>query len=429
MLQASAFSVSPRDRPFVKMKFALLTDALPPLWSGQALVIERLLRRLDANDYCLISRFKPTATDTGARDEGQQQQQRRLPARQYYLPWEPLLRGQQFGLARFHRPTLYTLASRMSGRRIARLLRRERCEAVVACTDNLLDLPAGYFASRAARVPFYAYIFDDYGRKWLPPAESAFARHIEPRVLRGAAGIIVPNEFMRDELRARYGVKSIVIHNPCDVAQYENAETHDARTAGAWLSSTPETNFRIVYTGAVYDAHYDAFRNLLAALDLLPPDAGAKLHVYTSFDHEKLMAQGLTGAVEYHPHGEPQGMPRLQREADALFLPLSFASPYPEVVRTSAPGKLGEYLAARRPVIVHAPADSFVSWYFRQHECGLVVDESDPAKLAEAIERLRADADLRARLSRNAWTRAIADFSVGVAQSRFAELLKVKLIG
>ena len=409
------------------MKFALLTDALPPLWSGQALVIERLLGRLDASDYCLISRFRPAATD-GAPDE------RRLPARQYYLPWEPLLRGSQFGLARFQNPSVYTLASRMSGRRIARLLRREGCRAVVACTDNLLDLPAGYFASRAARVPFYAYIFDDYGRKWLPPAESAFARHIEPRVLRGAAGIIVPNEFMRDELRARYDVESVIIHNPCDVASYEqlaaapDGEDDNGNRRARGAVSSPE-GFRIVYTGAVYDAHYDAFRNLLAALDLLPPDAHAKLRVYTSFKPEDLIAQGLKGAVEYHPHGDPQEMPRLQREAAALFLPLSFDSPYPELVRTSAPGKLGEYLAARRPVLVHAPADSFVSWYFRYHECGLVVDERDPAKLAGAIESLRRDDSLRARLSRNAWARAVADFSVDVARRRFAELLEVELIG
>ena len=103
------------------------------------------------------------------------------------------------------------------------------------------------------------------------------------------------------------------------------------------------------------------------------------------------------------------------------------SSPYPEVMRTSAPGKMGEYLAAQRPILVHAPSDSFLAWYFREYECGLVVDEGDPKKLARAIERISTDAALRQRLSARAWERAQCDFSISTAQSRFSELMKVRL--
>lgn len=391
------------------MKFALLSDALPPLWSGQALVIKRLLQAIHPQDYCLISRYKLGEVHNGAGD--------RLPARRYYLPWEPLLRGHALGLSRLHNHVIYTLASKMSARRVARILQRERCEAVVACTDNLLDLPTGYFASRLAGVPFYAYIFDDYAQKWLPRKERAFAQRIEPRVLKGAAGIIVPNEFMQNELRRRHGVESTVIHNPCDLSDYEQVED---------VMAPPREDFMIVYTGAVYDAHYDAFRNLLAALEALPTPA-TKLHLYTSYEHGNLMEQGLRGPVVYHDHSEPQTMPRVQRAADVLFLPLAFNSPYPQVVKTSAPGKMGEYLAARRPVLVHAPADTFIAWYFRRYDCGLVVDQCEPAKLMEAINRLRGDANLRERLSQNAWARAQADFSIKAAQARFTKLLNVEV--
>jgi glycosyltransferase involved in cell wall biosynthesis len=116
-------------------------------------------------------------------------------------------------------------------------------------------------------------------------------------------------------------------------------------------------------------------------------------------------------------------MPGIQMEADLLFLPLAFNSPYPELVRTSATTKLGEYLAARRPVLVHAPPDSFVSWYFRRYDCGLVVDESDPARLAEGIERVLGDAGLRRLLSANAWERARADFDIRQSRDAFARLI------
>jgi len=40
----------------------------------------------------------------------------------------------------------------------------------VSCSSgaDLLDMPAGYLASRLAAVPFYAYLFDTYSHMWLP---------------------------------------------------------------------------------------------------------------------------------------------------------------------------------------------------------------------------------------------------------------------
>ena len=395
---------------FFAMKFALLSDELPPKWSGQSLVIKRLLEDLAPERYCLIARASSDAAPAHA--DG------RLPGRHYLLPHEPVLRGHRFGLPHLHNRYLYTLVANLYARRLARILKAEHCTAVVACTDYLLDVPAGYRASRLAGVPFYVYVFDDYGRKWIPREQRAFAAHVEPAAYKAAARLIVPNEFMRRALHARYGVEPMVIHNPCDLSLYEtlNAETDEAPAAA------PRTEFRIGFTGAVYDAHYDAFRNLIKGIALLA-DADVRLHIYTSYAHDKLRARGLTGPVVYHAHAAPHLMPGIQRESDVLFLPLAFDSPYPEVIRTSAPGKLGEYLAVGRPVLVHAPADSFVAWYFRTHVCGLVVSERDPAALAAAIKQLRTDAALRQRLSHNAQQRAQEDFSIAAARTRFAHVL------
>jgi glycosyltransferase involved in cell wall biosynthesis len=82
---------------------------------------------------------------------------------------------------------------------------------------------------------------------------------------------------------------------------------------------------------------------------------------------------------------------------------------------------------ARRPILVHAPPDSFIATYFREHECGLVVDENDPRALARGVERILTDTDLRQKLSRNAWKRAQVDFSLAAARSKFAELFGFEL--
>jgi glycosyltransferase involved in cell wall biosynthesis len=84
---------------------------------------------------------------------------------------------------------------------------------------------------------------------------------------------------------------------------------------------------------------------------------------------------------------------------------------------------MSEYLAACRPILVHAPGDSFIAWYFRQHECGIVVDRLDPAELALALDLLLSDRALRERLAARAWERAREDFDLSKAQAQFAGLL------
>src|SRR5262249_23312884 len=138
-----------------------------------------------------------------------------------------------------------------------------------------------------------------------------------------------------------------------------------------------------------------------------------------------LRDKGLQGAVVYHPHVAMVRALELQRRADILFLPLAFHSPYPHIIRTSAPGKMGELLTSGRPILVHAPADSFVSWYFHRYDCGVVVDRDDPALLADAVRRLIAEPDLRARIVANARLRARLDFSIARARGRLHALLQV----
>jgi glycosyltransferase involved in cell wall biosynthesis len=84
---------------------------------------------------------------------------------------------------------------------------------------------------------------------------------------------------------------------------------------------------------------------------------------------------------------------------------------------------MGEYLAANRPILVHAPAYSFLAWYFRHHECGLVIERDDPNALADAIRQLMTDAALRQSLRERARERASIDFDLNRARAQIDQLL------
>lgn len=371
-------------------------------------MLHRLLRAVSPADYCLISRedyshYEP-ADDSA-----------RLPARYYHVPPEfQFQRPNRFGLYRVRGPLNLMAQVLHRAKRVAKIIQAEKCEAIMACSGDVVDIPAGYLASRWARVPFYAYLFDDYLYQWTRRLHRSFVRRAERIAIKGAAAVIVPNEFLRDEYRRRYGVEATVIHNPYEDVEIDNLDET--------LSSGGDAEVRIVFTGAIYHANYGAFRNLVAAIEQLGRP-GVRLHVYTSQPPDVLENENIRGPIVYHKHVPPLEAHRIQRQADILFLPLSFNSGIPEVIRTSAPGKMGEYMATGRPILAHAPSDSFVSWYFKEHECGAVVDQSDPTDLARAIQQLLDDADLRRRFGANARKRVKADFSIVVAQTIFLKLL------
>ncbi|MDX6559886.1 MAG: hypothetical protein QOF72_2935 [Blastocatellia bacterium] len=372
-------------------------------------MLYRLLKGVDPGKYCLIS---AQSVDHASAETDYSQ---KLQGKYFYLSTRHEYRQPQATL--FQDLINISLGMLMRARQIARIIRDEKCEAVLSCSsgDDRLDVPAGLLASRLAGVPFYVYLFDTYSHMWIQPRSRFIGRRLEPIVVKQAAGVITTNDFVQQMLRERYGVESLVIHNPCDLTQYESPLEAPYKQ---------DNEVRIVYTGAVYDAHYEAFRNLIEAIGKLGRRE-VRVHVYTAQPHSLLEERGVRGPVIIHQHKSVFAMPPIQRRADVLFLPLSFNTPYPELIKVSSPSKIGEYLAARRPILVHAPPDSFIATYFRRHQCGLVVDRNDPGVLAQAIERIISDEDLQRRLIANAGERAHADFSLTAARSKFARIMKL----
>jgi glycosyltransferase involved in cell wall biosynthesis len=225
---------------------------------------------------------------------------------------------------------------------------------------------------------------------------------------------VVPNEFLQHELQGRHSIECRLIRNACEANRTQKRDI-------PWPYREGEVN--IIYTGAIYHAHYDAFRNLTAAIQQLGRQ-DVRLHLYTAQQPADLERQNISGFVVYHPHLSSTQIMEVQQEADILFLPLAFDSPIPEVIKTSAPGKMSEYLSSGRPILVHAPPDTYLSWYFKQYECGLVVDRDDPVTLGSAIQQIIDDRALRERLCKNALLRAKTDFDIEVARSEFIKLFQ-----
>jgi glycosyltransferase involved in cell wall biosynthesis len=399
-------------------RLAVLSHYLPPNDSGQALMLHRLFCAVSPEDYCLLS-FPPL----GGFDHDRQCFLPSLPAKHYELPHAFQLRlRSKLGTRPAREVANFFLEAIQGSTRIINVLKQERCESLMAFSGGGTDLLSAYIASRKSCLPLLVYAVDYWRYQFHHPFYLSHlpmyrhvAKYIEPIIIKGAEEVIVLNELLQDEYRRRYGARPVVIRNPCDpIAMH-------GHTDNVW----PETigEIKIVFTGQIYDAHFDAFRNLISAMDQLD-NVKAVLHLYTSQNPAVLENVGILGPVVIHGHVPPPQVYEVQRRADILFLPLAFDSPYPEIVRTSAPTKMGEYLASGRPILVHAPANTFLTRYFTQYGCGVVVDHGEPEALAEAIRRICESELLRERLCARARARAIADFRLESAQAALLNLLQ-----
>jgi len=339
----------------------------------------------------------------------------RLPGRYHYLPKEPRIASwpsrQPLSTLNI---LLVLLAVLLRGLRIARILKCEKCSAAAAATGDLINIPATYFASRLLRIPFYAYLFDDYIYQW-PDDRRSKARFFESIVARRMAKVIVPNEFLEQEIKKRYSGEICVIHNPCERIDSSGNHRRAMTTLG---------EIKIVYTGAVYHINYEAFRLLLAAID--KTEFFLTLHIYTADTCESLAREHIFGSrVVYHDHVPGEQILDVLKLCDIAFIPFTFSSSVSEVIKTSAPGKLGDYLASGIPILANVPPDSFVSWYLKKWHCGLVVEVDDAAAVARAITRLVHDTELQADLSRHALERARIDFDPKKASQKLLSVLGI----
>lgn len=386
-------------------KIAIISHAFPPSWSGQAVILGRILKYLDPSSYHLISRqdYRENANDFIPR----------LAGAYHYLPPEPQIK--QYYFVRQMMKANFLLAALVRGRRIARLIRRNGCQVVMACSGDIVDLPAGWLAARLAGIPFIPYLFDDYTYQWPVGVHRDMAVFFERFIYRRPAGVIVPNEFLGREITRRHGVNCSIVRNCCD---------DPGLPAKELPSLTDKQQIDIVFTGAIYHMNFGSFRMLAQAVRRLQ-QPGVTLHLYTATDRAILEEQGILGPqVEHHEHVPSDQVNRVQQEADLLFVPFAFDTPVWELAKTSAPGKLGDYLASGTPILGMAPSDSFTTWYLREHDAGLVVDRDDAAFLDATLRQALFDDELRRRQSANARVRAIGDFGPEKAAQDFQAVVE-----
>ena len=355
--------------------------------------MHRLFADIDAADYCLVSfrsKFLPIA-EGGPKP---------LPAITYRLPtdWTPTDQiPSDYPLRRIRATRKFTAEVLRRARRIAILARREQCGAILVTTSmETVDVPAAALAARITGLPLFIYMLDNwrYMLRLFDPVFASVDGVFQSAILAGSRCVIAQNPFMANEIKRENGRDCVVVGIPVPRG------TRLGEVPSQPWPSTPG-ELKIVFTGNVYMAHFDALARVLEALES-PRLQHASLHIYGGSVKSGLHDQGLVGRMHVHGHVSGEELTRVQREADILLQPMAWESPSPQIVMAAAPTKTAEYLASGRPMLIHAPPGSYLAQLARDYEVAALVDQPDARAIEEAILRIEEDAEFRARVTANA---------------------------
>lgn len=296
------------------------------------------------------------------------------------------------------------------------LLARRKPRQVLAFYPFGFYTIAAYWVSRFFRVPLSVYFFDVWEEAELAGLPRDLARQYEKRIIQEADLVFVISPALQRHFQTKYGCKSILLPHPLDLSRYsslEQAEHHPERT--------------IVYTGNVSRLNLDCVQNLVLAMRSLD-DSGISLKIFTGQEQSLLRASlALSPAdqvsIQFVPTDQ---IPALQQSAGILFAAIAFDNLDDHSIQTTFPTKFVEYLAAGRPILVVAPAESALYRYCSERNCAYLLDSNAPEKIAGVIEHIFAGGAEQAHILRNARAAAL-EFDGRLHVERFANLLHLPI--
>ena len=294
--------------------------------------------------------------------------------------------------------------------RLVLLIRRWRCQTVVAVFPDDFYVIAAYWAGRLCGVPVYPYLHNTYLEN-VTGAGRLLAQWMQPRLFRDAPVVFVMSAGMRDYYQAKY-----------PMARFEPLpHTFNEPIPDFTEPPIPGHPLRLGLLGNLNQSNLDATRRVV---HLVRDDADMKLSIYSGSGMLMYNKMDVVGEnVEIGPVPMDQVQSRLA-ENDILIIPHGFVGGLTQVeYETIFPTRTIPCLISGRPILAHTPPDCFFTRWLRQYDCAEIVDQADPGAIHRALERLRTDAQRRSHLVQNA-LHAARQFHAPAVAAAFRQTLR-----
>ena len=273
-----------------------------------------------------------------------------------------------------------------------------------------VSIPANNIAAmvtdlcRARNIPAVVDVEDLWPEAMVMVVKNGFLRNLffgsfrrdADRAYQNASGIIGTSEDYTDrafQVRPR-DIPAETVYVGCDLAAFDaGVEAHRAEI------KKPEGEFWVTYAGSI-STSYD-IGNLIEAGRLLTADG-----VHVQILGTGLQAEELQEASRELPNIHFWGYVAYPKMAAVLAASDVLVNSFVQGAPQSIVNKVGDYLAAGRPMINTLENPVFCR-LIEENAVGVNVAPGQPEKLAGALQLLRADSDVRARMGQKA--RALAE--------------------
>ncbi len=275
-------------------------------------------------------------------------------------------------------------------------IKDKKIDSIIAFSDYGPAMIGAYILQKITKKPYSIFLFDLYKGNSLPFPGKILANIFEPFMFKSAKYIVLTNEGTRDFYSKIYSKKilkkMIVIHNSVFPESYLNRQ----------ISENTQSSYTILFTGRIYWPQIGSLKNLIKAVEEID-DTNIKLKIYSPSPKEYLKEIGIEESEKIKIGvASPEEMPLIQGNADILFLPLSWHIKSQAIIDTATPGKLTDYLIAGKPILIHAPASTYIAKYAKENNFAEVVDEENIEKLKLSIRKLLTNKEFSDTIIKNA---------------------------
>jgi glycosyltransferase involved in cell wall biosynthesis len=293
--------------------------------------------------------------------------------------------------------------------------RTQKVDAVWCVLDGPTSIALAARVADALEVPLFTLVWDD-ARHLVRSLQ--LDRLTASRLLHDAAAAItksrrcaVISEAMKEHYELAFGTECVVLRHGMPMAKVRRTEP------------TAEGEFRIGFAGTM--SAPEEFRSLLEALRKVHWQiSGKKIAITVIGRRIDVRAETPVDVAFLGWRSVDETIDLLSR-CDVCYLPQPFSPTWLEFTTLSFPTKFTTYLAAGRPIFLHAPANGSLVPYQRREPFAVWCRSLDPDAIIAALTRITTDRVEYLRLMANGRRLLEAEFTEENFVSAFARFLGV----
>ncbi len=256
---------------------------------------------------------------------------------------------------------------------IKKIAKSNKSEIIVAVYPDLLFIAASYFVSMNLKIKFVPYLHDTISESLADRPESFIAKKIQKKIFKNADKILVISDGVKKLLDEKYSIASTTIKHtyPEKINSIIGANKNNSVFWGGEIYRINKNSLKRIISPFIKSNYKITMASVI----------NDKMKTFLDLNNKNVLIKSF-GRNEYL---------QILNEQDILILALDWPNEsqvHNDELATIFPTKTIEYLAAGKIIIVHCPESYFLSSFFKENNCGIVLNDNNEEVISQIVENV-----------------------------------------